>query len=223
MATPSTIEKYTELDPDVRLMLSVRDGDTAAFEQLVARYQGRLLTILQHWLGARDQAEDLVQEVFLRVFRSRGSYEPAAHFSTWIFTIAHNVAKNANRKMARRREVNVAQQSTESRATPSLASMAKAASDLMPTLQVDKREMADVVNLAIRRLNERQRMAILLSKFEGMSYDEVGVTMQMSPSAVKSLMARARDNLREYLEPYLRYGKTGPTKGSLQDSEESDA
>jgi RNA polymerase sigma-70 factor (ECF subfamily) len=206
VVSDSTVARYTELDPDVRLMLAVREGDSAAFEQLVSRYQGRLLTVLQHWLGSRDQAEDLVQEVFLRVFRAREKYQPAARFSTWIFTIAHNVARNARRTLARRREVHMQQQTTESRELATLEELAKAASGLMPTRQLDKREMSDVVNLAIGSLNDRQRMAVLLCKFEGMSYDDIAGTMDLTPSAVKSLLSRARTNLRESLEPYLQRG-----------------
>ena len=206
MVSESTVARYTDLDPDVRLMLAVRDGDSAAFEQLVTRYQGRLLTVLQHWLGQRDQAEDLVQEVFLRVFRARKDYQPAARFSTWIFTIAHNVARNARRTLSRRREVHMQQQATESRELAALEELAKAASGLMPARQLDKREMSDIVNLAIGTLNERQRMAVLLCKFEGLSYVDIADTMEMTPSAVKSLLSRARGNLREALEPYLQRG-----------------
>ena len=206
VASESTTARYADLDPDVRLMIAVREGDSAAFEQLVARYHARLMTVLQHWLGSRDQAEDLVQEVFLRVFRARQNYRPAARFSTWIFTIAHNVARNAKRTLARRREVQMQQQTTESREMATLEEIAKAASGLMPTRQIDRREMSDVVNRAIGALSERQRMAVLLCKFEGMSYIEIAETMEMSPSAVKSLLSRARGNLKEALEPYLQRG-----------------
>ena len=99
----STAERYTLADPDVRLMLQVRDGSAAAFEELVLRYQNRLLTVLEHLVNSREQAEDLAQEVFLRVFRARKRYEPAAKFSTWLFTIANNVASNARRSRAHRR------------------------------------------------------------------------------------------------------------------------
>jgi RNA polymerase sigma-70 factor (ECF subfamily) len=206
VVSESTVARYTELDPDVRLMLAVREDDSAAFERLVSQYQRRLLTVLQHWLGNHDLAEDLVQEVFLRVFRARKNYKPTARFSTWIFTIAHNVARNARRTLARRREVHMQQQTTESQELATLEELAKAASGMMPTRQLDKREMSDVVNMAIGLLNERQRMAVLLCKFEGMSYVDIADTMGMTPSAVKSLLSRARGNLRDALEPYLRRG-----------------
>ncbi len=101
----TTAQNYELRDPDVRLMLQVRDDNAAAFEELVLRYQGRLITVLEQLVHQRDVAEDLAQEVFLRVFRARKTYEPGAKFSTWLFTIANNVASNALRSLARRREV----------------------------------------------------------------------------------------------------------------------
>src|SRR5688572_27630020 len=109
--TESTAQRYTLQDPDVRLMLKVRDEDSAAaFEELMLRYQNRLLTILDHLVGDRTLAEDLAQDVFLRIYRARKSYEPGAKFSTWLFTITNNVARNAKRTVSRRREVGVAGQ-----------------------------------------------------------------------------------------------------------------
>ena len=93
----STAERYTLADPDVRLMLQVRDDDAQAFEELMLRYQNRVLSLLAHLVGRRDLAEDLTQEVFLRVYRARKRYVPGAKFSTWLFTIAGNVASNALR------------------------------------------------------------------------------------------------------------------------------
>ena len=203
----STAERYAQLDPDVRLMLQVREGDADAFEQLVTRYQNRLLTVLQIWLGSRDQAEDLVQEVFLRVYRARDRYVPASKFSTWLYTIANNVASNARRKLARRREVHL--QPADSRELPqaSLEQLAKETSGLMPTRLADKAELAQIVHMAINTLNDRQRMAVLLCKFEDLSYAEIAETMNMSPQAIKSLLSRARGNLKSALEPYLHGGR----------------
>ena len=95
------------LDPDVRLMLEVRDGSAAAFEELVLRYQVRLLRVLEHLVGSRELAEDLAQEVFLRVYRAREQYVAGAKFATWLFTIANNAASNALRNRARRHEINL--------------------------------------------------------------------------------------------------------------------
>ena len=102
VVSESSARRYA-LDPDVRLMLEVRDDSAAAFEELVARYQGRLVTVLKHQVGSRELAEDLAQDVFLRMYRARKSYEPGAKFAAWLFTIANHVAANALRTQSRRR------------------------------------------------------------------------------------------------------------------------
>ncbi|MEE2705838.1 MAG: sigma-70 family RNA polymerase sigma factor [Planctomycetota bacterium] len=205
-------EPYEARDPDVRLMLQVRDGDAAAFEELVVRYQNRLLAVLEHLTSKRDLAEDLTQEVFLRVYRARTTYKPGAKFSTWLFTIANNVASNARRSLARRREVQV--EASES-GSIGIAQMALAGSGQMPARQLDKSEMCDIVQLAVGALNDRQRLAVLLSKFEGMSYADIAEVMELSPQAVKSLLSRARDSLRQVLEPYLAHGQKPKSKHSV--------
>lgn len=197
---------YEATDPDVRLMLQVRDDNATAFEELVVRYQGRLITVLENIVRSRDKAEELAQDVFLRVFRARKNYAPNAKFSTWLYTIAHNVASNALRSMSRRREVNVTVEQSGVLSVKPLEDMARAPSGLMPTRQLDKAEMTEVVRLAIDSLNERQRMALLLSKFEQMSYADIAQTMELSIQAVKSLLSRARENLRLVLEPYIQEG-----------------
>ena len=197
--------KYELTDPDVRLMLQVRDGSAAAYEELVAKYQARLIAVLDHMVN-RTQAEDLAQEVFMRIYRARGTYTPTAKFSTWLFTITHNVASNAIRKLSRRKEYNLNSSPSGSVLVRPLDSMAKADSCLMPARLLDQSERAEIVRLAISQLNERQRMAILLSKFEGMSYIEISETMELSKQAVKSLLSRARGKLKEILAPYFESG-----------------
>lgn len=202
----SSIHKYELLDPDVRLMLQVRDDDAAAFEELVLRYQNRVVGIMTHLTRKREQAEDLAQEVFLRVYRARKRYTPDAKFSTWLFTIANNIALNAKRSSARRREINIGSNAGDDDGPPALDQMALEASGLMPTRQLDKAERAEMVRLAIEALPERQRVALLLSKFENMSYIEIAATMEMTVQATKSLLSRARENLRVILEPYMQDG-----------------
>lgn len=197
---------YELHDPDVRLMLQVREGNAAAFEELVQRYQNRLLTILEHQVGRRELAEDLTQEVFLRVFRARDRYEPGAKFSTWLFTIAHNVASNALRSRSRRREVGVADGNGSDSSAVQLDQLAKAASGFMPTRNLDKAEQAEMVRHAVAALSERQRLALLLAKFEGMSYQDIAQSMDLSVQAIKSLLSRARVNLKEILTPYVEQG-----------------
>ncbi len=103
MAT-SVLLSYAVKDPDTRLMLRVKEDDTAAFEELIERYRNRVVMIAHHLLGNSEEAEDLAQEVFLRVFRSRKTYEPTAKFSTWLFTIVNNLALNAKRDRRRERQ-----------------------------------------------------------------------------------------------------------------------
>jgi len=209
--------QYELHDPDVRLMLKVRSGDAAAFEELVLRYQGRLLTVLEHLVGSRELAEDLAQETFLRVFKARERYEPEAKFCTWLFTIANNVASNALRSRSRRKEVGVPDRANTDTSAFGLYQMAKAASGLMPARIIDKAETAEMVRQALETLGERQKMALLLSKFEGMSYQDIAASMDLSVQATKSLLSRARVNLQRILSPYMEEGvrpqgsETSPT------------
>jgi RNA polymerase sigma-70 factor, ECF subfamily len=173
---------------------------------LVLRYQGRLLTVLRHHVGGREQAEDLAQEVFLRVYRARESYQPEAKFSTWLYTIANNVASNALRSQSRRHEVTLQARDSGPMGSRPLDKMLQASSGQMPARQLDKAEAREIVRLALESLGDRQRMAVLLSKFEGMSYADIAAIMELSPQAVKSLLSRARENLREVLQPYFDHG-----------------
>ena len=193
-------------DPDVRLMLEVREDNADAFEELMLRYQGRLVMVLEHLVGNRDQAEDLAQEVFLKVYRARKTYVPGAKFSTWLFTIANNVAATALWSRSRRRVVHLAGGVSGPMGANPLESIVQASSGQLPARQLDKAEIRDIVRLALEALNDRQRLAVLLSKFEGMSYADIAEAMELSPQAIKSLLSRARVNLRDVLEPYLERG-----------------
>lgn len=191
------------LDPETRLMLDVRDDVPGAFEQLVERYQSRVVGILYHMIGEHAEAEDLAQEVFLRVFRSRKAYQPTAKFSTWLFTIVNNRALNAIRD--RKRKPSTPQQGSDSGgvgANP-LEQLATAPSGATPSREFARNEMALIVRAAVAQLSEDQRMAVILSKFEDMSYRQIGEIMGKSEKAVKSLLSRARVALREILQPYL--------------------
>jgi len=190
-------------------MLRVKEDDVNAFTDLMRKYQPRLVRLM-HTLGPRnDMAEDLMQETFMRVYRARKTYVPGAKFSTWLFTIAGNVARNANRSAGRRHEVSEvdAPRNPESPSgAQMLASAATAASGLMPTRLAEGVERAEVVRAAVSTLGERQRMALMLSRFENMSYVEIAEAMGLTTKAVKSLLSRARVNLRDVLEPYVDAG-----------------
>ncbi len=203
-------------DPDVRLMLQVREGDAEAFEELMRRHQGRVVLVLEHLVGNRDLAEDLAQDVFLRVYRSRKRYVAGAKFTTWLFTIANNVASNALRSRSRRREIHLDGSGSGPLGAHPLEMMIQCSSGQIPARQLDKAETRDIVRLALGSLNERQRLAVLLNKFEGMSYADIAETMQLTPQAIKSLLSRARVNLREVLEPYVDHGEHPAATGPLQ-------
>lgn len=195
------------VDPSTALMLRVRDGDAEAFARLVSLWQDRLVTLFLHQTGDHATAEDLAQEVFLRVYRARGSYQPTAKFTTWIHTIAGNVASDLRQRAYRRREHGMPASVSASSSAVGLDQIAVAASGLMPTRQADRGELRAVVQRALAGLNDRQRLAVLLAKFEQCSYEEIAASMQITVPAVKSLLVRAREQLREALGPYLQGGK----------------
>jgi len=194
-------------DPDVQLMLRTQEGDEQAFALLVENYQDRLISIFTHVFHSQDQAEDLAQDVFMRIYRARMGYKPTAKFSTWLFRIANNLASNSQRNKGRKREVAFKGGVTESGSMgvrPEEHIVADK-SAFLPTRQLDQHEMKDLVQDAIASLNENQRIAVLLHKFEGMSYADIGETMELSISAVKSLLSRARENLRMKLEKHVQH------------------
>lgn len=201
--------RYQQSDPDVRLMLRVREDDAGAFEELVRRYQSRLVRLMQHIGPRADLAEDLAQETFLRIYRARKRYEPGAKFSTWLFTIAGNVAKNAARANNRRQEVSEVDASRGNDAPSGaqlLAATALEASGMMPARIVERTEREAVVRAAVATLGENQRMALILSRFENMNYMEIADTMGLTTKAVKSLLSRARVNLKVILQSYIDTG-----------------
>ena len=193
-------------DPDVRLMLRAKAGDEAAFGELVEKYQNRLVGIFFHLVSDQETAQDLAQEVFLRIYRARKGYVPTAKFSTWLFRIANNLASNSRRSQGRRREVTLNPSESGPLGARPQEQLLADKSALMPTRQLDRREMREIVRTALDSLNERQRMAVLLHKFEEMSYADIGAAMEMSAAAVKSLLSRARENLRAKLEVYMKSG-----------------
>jgi RNA polymerase sigma-70 factor, ECF subfamily len=190
-------------DPDVRLMLRVRDhDDAAAFGELVDRYRHRLVGVMHHLTGHADEAEDLAQEVFLRVYRTRRRYHPTAKFSTWLFTIANNLALNALR--SRRRKPVIPLPASESGPLgPRPAEQIVPDRGQPPGHRLAQEELAAVIQTALDGLNERQRMAVVLNKFEDMNYADIAEVMGLSAKAVKSLLSRARSRLRDVLQSYI--------------------
>jgi len=203
MATGQTSAMMAVRDPDVRLMLRVRDhDDPAAFAEIVERFQHRLVAVMHHLIGTKEESEDLAQEVFLRVYRTRKKYTPKAKFSTWLFTIANNLAINALRDRKRRPHIQL-NTSDSGPLGPRPAEQLVSERDRPPTHQIQQEELAAVVRRAIDELNERQRVAVVLNKFEDMGYAEIADVMGLSTMAVKSLLNRARMRLREMLQAYI--------------------
>jgi RNA polymerase sigma-70 factor, ECF subfamily len=189
-------------DPDIRLMLRVRDDDPAAFAELVEQYQHRLVGVMHHLLGNAEEAEDLAQEAFLRVYRTRKKYRPKAKFATWLFTIANNLALNALRN--RKRKPMVPLDVNDSGALgPRPAERLVQNRDAAPSSSLQQAELTARIRLALDQLNERQKMAVVLNKFEDMGYAEIAEVMGLTSKAVKSLLSRARARLREQLQDYI--------------------
>jgi len=185
------------LDPGVAWMLRYQRGDERAFDQLVESYSPRVFALLTRFLGPAENREDLVQEVFLRVIRARDDYRPEARFSTWLYRIVFNLCVN---------------ESERRRPGPSLEGLESG--DKGREHWADERapapgaalERADLVSsgrTAIASRPARQRMALVLAKYEELPYDEIGRTLGASEKAIKSMIHRARETLRARLSPFL--------------------
>ena len=174
------------LDEDVRLMLAFRDGDDAAFDALFERWAGKLLRFLERMVRDAAVAEELVQETFLRVHRARARYAPDAKFSTWLYTIASNVARNELRRPFRRAPHDSTDAEREG------APLELVAEDSPVDEIVNARREGAEVEAALAHLPERQRAALWLAAVDGLSYAEVAKALETSESSVKALVHRAR-------------------------------
>lgn len=202
---PSTGETSAQMalrDPDIRLMLRVRADEPGAFEEMVETYQNRLVGVMHHLVGNAAEAEDLAQEVFLRVYRARKKYRPRSKFSTWLFTIANHIAFNALRTRQRKPVVPLSVHESGSLGPRPQEQLVRDKS-VAPSGQVRQQELVQIIQLALAKLNERQRMAVVLNKFEDMNYNEIAEVMGLTVQAVKSLLSRARTNLRLELQNYI--------------------
>jgi RNA polymerase sigma-70 factor (ECF subfamily) len=192
--------KYLD-DPEVGLMLRVQEGDDGAFGELVQRYRPRVFGSFVRRLGDRQEAEDLTQEVFLRLYRSRHTYQPRARFGTWLFHVSQNVARNALRSRRRRPAMRL-----EALASPPDTTAAEAMltdRGEAPSRPIERSELAGVVRAAVSALAGRQRVAVELHQFHDRTYAEVAAELDMTPKAAKSLLYRARNELREALGPFM--------------------
>jgi RNA polymerase sigma-70 factor (ECF subfamily) len=184
-------------DRDVELMGMVSAGDMRAFEELVERHQRSVIGTVAKMLGNPSEAEDIAQQVFVRVWKSAGRYEAQAKFTTWLFTITRNLVFNEVRRRQRKPTVSVDErEETTHRTVEDLQAIS-------PDDEMLQAELEEAINRAIQNLPEKQRMAVVLRRYEEMPYDEIAVVLEMSIPAVKSLLFRARTQLKEALQRYL--------------------
>jgi RNA polymerase sigma-70 factor, ECF subfamily len=197
---------------DVQLMLGVKQGDEASFELLLQRYRSPLCHFLNRMVRDTAQAEDLAQEVFLRVYRARREYEPSAKFTTWLFRIATNLALNALRD-GRHRQAEISLDAPAEGEDGSAITLEVPDGAPVVEQQLVERDRVAVVRRAIQGLPEKQRAAVLLHKYEEMDYDEIARILECSVSALKSLLFRAYEALRVELAPLAAPEASGPGPG----------
>lgn len=192
-------------DPDVRLMLRAKAGEESAFAELTAKYWDYVVRIAGSLVGNHQDAEDIAQQTFFRIYSARCRYEPHSRFSTWMLRIANNLVLNLRRSRARRKELAPVQ--CDSIATGEHAPVEVADNKaVVPLRLLERIESRAAVATALKALNETQQIATILQAFDGQSYMEIGSALGISPVAAKSLVARARQNLRERLTPYQEFG-----------------
>jgi RNA polymerase sigma-70 factor (ECF subfamily) len=184
---------------DATLMSRVRDGDEDAFRVLIERHQRAVINIIYRSIGDAWESEDLAQRVFLQVFRSAKRYQRTAKFTTWLFTITHNTILNEHRRRSRHRA-----ESLEAITRPdNPESVGHEMPDTRaedPSRAAAERELQDRIHAAIQQLPEAQRTAVLLCRFEGLAYEEIAKVLGTTESAVKSLLHRARETLKQQLQ-----------------------
>lgn len=195
----------TEIDPGQALMLALQAGDASAFERLVERFQDMVLNLVFKFTGTRREAEDLAQEVFLRVFRARASYQPSAKFTTWLYRIVFNLCLNRGLREKHRKTEGLDGRADSARR---IVQGQPVDADVEPSERLQKSELALVVRNAVQRLPENQRLALVLYKYEERSQKEIAEVMGCSEKAIKSLLSRARENLRADLQPFLERDKS---------------
>jgi RNA polymerase sigma-70 factor (ECF subfamily) len=192
---PSSLPHEESLD--AILMARAGQGDHVAFRELVERHQHAVVGTVAKMLGDPAEAEDIAQQVFLRLWKHAKRYRPEAKFTTYLFTIARNLVFNETRRRSRRKEVSI-----EEREETTHAHL-PAPPQREPDAALLRGEMQEAIDQAIQSLPEAQRMAVVLRRYEQMPYEDIARTLDLTVPAVKSLLFRARTTLREALKNYL--------------------
>lgn len=182
---------------NIELMMRVKEGDQLAFRELVELHQYAVVGTVAKMLGNGAEAEDIAQQVFIRLWKSAPRYEVKAKFTTFLFTITRNLVFNETRRKQRRKEHSLEEQEENSFSEMSDQSTAAPDEDLL------KAELRAQIDRAIESLPEKQRMAVILRRYENMPYEQIADVLELSVSAVKSQLFRARGTLRELLSSYL--------------------
>jgi RNA polymerase sigma-70 factor, ECF subfamily len=191
---------------DVQLMLDVKSGDEASFELLLHRYRTPLVNFLYRMVRNREQAEDLAQEVFIRVYRARAEYVPSAKFTTWLFRIATNLALNSlrdNRYKKLEDSIDAPARIDSEEGDDRPLDVAEKHPNIEQHLVEEAR--VKMIRHAIDKLPEKQRAAVLLHKYEELDYAEIAKILSCSESALKSLLFRAYETLRVELAPLVTH------------------
>ena len=186
---------------DAELMLRVKAGDDDAFDFLVQKYRRPMIHFMFRMSRNPAAAEDLAQEVFLRVYRSRQSYEASAKFTTWLYRIATNLAMNHSRDTKHERPENVVRVDETNEETGVTFDLPD--EGLTAEQQILRRERLLAIRSRVMALPERQRTAVIMHKYQSMDYQEIGEVLKLSESATKSLLFRAYQSLREQLKEFV--------------------
>jgi RNA polymerase sigma-70 factor, ECF subfamily len=187
-------------DPDALLMLRFKDGDSEAFERLFSRHTRAMVNFAYRFVRNRQVAEEMAQEIFLRVYEAAAGYEPQAKFTTWLYRVAANVCLNEVRKphfQAMRQSLHAAPRDDQEPAS------FEPRTDDEPDRYLERQAISHAIKEALEQLPLKQRVAFILNKYQELSYAEVAEIMKISEKAVKSLIHRAKETLAEKLKPSL--------------------